>query len=140
MDQYISNEKVLKIFKIFMIYNNVNRRNQTLGIIMLNFEGFKNSQIFLVISVVIQLYKDESPRVKDNQINFIVFVYNRKNYSKSVARNICFHNKLNIRDPVSKNKYGDKCFLEEVENIIAEIIKLPRNVLSDETGQKNNNV
>ena len=33
---------------------------------MLNFEGFKNSQIFLVISVVIQLYKDESPRVKDN--------------------------------------------------------------------------
>ena len=78
--------------------------------------------------------------MKDNQINFIVFVYNRKNYSKSVARNTCFHNKLNIRDPVSKNKYGDKCFLEEVENIIAEIIKLPRNVLSDETGQKNNNV
>jgi len=92
------------------------------------------------MSVVIQLYKDESPRVKDNQINFIVFIYNRKNYSKSVARNICFHNKLNIRNPVSKNEYGDKYLLEEVENIIAEIIKLPKNILSDKTGQKNNNI
>jgi len=31
-------------------------------------------------------------------------------------------------------------FIEEVENIIAGIIKLPKNVLLDETGQKNNNV
>jgi len=78
--------------------------------------------------------------VKDNQIKFIVFVYNRKNYSKSVARHICFHNKLNIGDAISKDEYRDKCLLEKVEYIIAGIIKLPKNVLLDEASQKNNNV
>jgi len=61
--------------------------------------------------VIVQLCYSESVEVKGNQMNFIIFIYNRKNYSKSMVRDIGFYNELNIRDPVFKNRSGDKCFL-----------------------------
>ena len=36
-------------------------------------------------------------------MNFIIFIYNEKNSSKSVVGDICFYNKLNIGDLVGKN-------------------------------------
>ena len=51
-------------------------RNQTLNIVSPNFESLKNSKEFHVISVIIQFYYGEGTGVKDNQINFIIFIYN----------------------------------------------------------------
>jgi len=61
--------------------------------------------------------------VKCDQINFI-FIHNKKNCSKSIVRDICFHNELSIRDPVYKNRYKIKCLSEGVESITAGIIEL----------------
>ena len=61
--------------------------------------------------------------MKCDQINFI-FVHNRKNCSKSIVRDICFHNELSIRDLVYKNRCKSKCLLEGVESITAGIIEL----------------
>jgi len=63
-------------------------------------------------------------------VNFIIFVHDRKNCSKSIVGGICFHNKLSIRDLVSKNGHRSEYLLKRVESIIAEVIKLPRNVFS----------
>jgi len=63
------------------------------------------------MSVIVQLYYGESVEVKDNQMNFILFIHNRKNCSKSIVRDIIFHNKLSIRDLVYKDKSKDECFL-----------------------------
>ena len=41
---------------------------------------------------------------------------------------------------MSKDRYRDKCFLERVESILTEGVKLPRNVLPGETCQWNDNV
>jgi len=41
---------------------------------------------------------------------------------------------------MSKDRSGGKCFLERVESIYTEGVKLPRNVLLGETCQWNNNV
>ena len=41
---------------------------------------------------------------------------------------------------MSKDRSGDKCFLERVESIYTEEVKLPRNVLPGEVCQWNDNV
>ena len=41
---------------------------------------------------------------------------------------------------MSENRCGDKCFLERVESILTEGVKLPRNVLPGETCQWNDKV
>ena len=39
---------------------------------------------------------------------------------------------MSIRNPISKDKYRGKCFLEKVESILTERVELPRNILPDE--------
>jgi len=56
------------------------------------------------MNVIIQLYKSKSLEVKDNWVNFIIFIYNGKNSGKSIVRNIHFYNELNIGDLVHNNR------------------------------------
>jgi len=47
---------------------------------------------------------------------------------------------LSIRNLISKNGGGCEYFLERIENIMIEGVKLPRNVLLGKVCQWNNNV
>jgi len=47
---------------------------------------------------IIQLYCSESVGVKINQVNFIFFINNEKDYSKSIVQSISFHDELIIRN------------------------------------------
>ena len=100
-----------------------------------NLESFKDDKQFLIIYIVVQLHHGESTGVKGNWMNFIFIVNNRKNCSESIVQSISFHNKLSIRNPISKNRSGSKCFLERVESIMTGGVKLPRNVLLGEIYQ-----
>ena len=73
-------------------------------------------------------------------MNFIIFVNNGKDCSESIVRDISFHDKLSIRNPMSKNQNRGECFLEKVESILTGEVKFPRNVLLDEVCQWNDNV
>ena len=97
-----------------------------------NLESFKDGKQFLVICVVIQLHCSESVEVKSNWMNFIIFVNNGEDCSKSIVQSISFHNKLSIRNPMSENERRDKCLFERVESIMTEEVKLSRNVLLGE--------
>ena len=55
-----------KIFKVFMIHNNINGIGQIFQVVSPNLESFKNSKQFLVICVIIQLHYGESVGVKGN--------------------------------------------------------------------------
>ena len=105
-----------------------------------NLKSFKNSKQFLVMCVVVQLCCSKSARVKGNWMNFIIFVNNREDYSKSIVQGISFHNELSIRNSMSKDRYRSECFFERVESILIEGIELPRNVLPGEVCQWNDNV
>jgi len=78
--------------------------------------------------------------MKGNWVNFIIFVNNGEDCSKSIVRGISFHDELSIKNPMSENRCRDKCFLERVESILTGGVKLPRNVLLDKTCQWNDNV
>ena len=82
LGQYLGSRKILKIF---MIHNNVNGIGQTFQVVSPNLESFKNGKQFLVICVVIQLYHSKSIGVKRNQMNFIIFINNGKDCSKSIV-------------------------------------------------------
>ena len=88
--QYLGSKKILKVL---MIHNNVNEIGQTFQIVLPNLESFKDSKQFLVMCVVVQLRCSKSVRVKGNWVNFIIFVNNREDCSKSIVRGISFHNK-----------------------------------------------
>ena len=135
--QYLGSRKILKVL---MIYNNINKIGWTFQIVSPNLESFKDGKQFLVICVVVQLRCSKSVRVKDNWVNFIIFVNNRENCSESIVRGIGLHNELSIRNPMSENRSRSKCFLERVESILTEGVKLPRNILSGEACQWNDNV
>jgi len=53
-----------KIFKVFMIHNNVDWVGQTFQVVSLNLESFKDNKQFLVMCIVVQLHYNESIGVK----------------------------------------------------------------------------
>ena len=135
--QYLGSRKILKVLTI---RNNVDGIDQTFQIVSPNLESFKDGKQFFVIYVVVQLCRSESARVKGNWMNFIIFVNNREDCSKSIVQDIGFHNELSIGNPMSKDRSGGKCFLERVESILTGGVKLPRNVLLGKAYQWNDNV
>ena len=135
--QYLGSRKILKVL---MIHNNVDGVGRTFQIVPPNLESFKDGKQFLVMCVIVQLHCSESARVKGNWVNFIIFINNREDCSKSIVRDIGFHNELSIGNPMSKDRDGGKCFLERVESILTGGVKLPRNVLLGEMCQWNDNV
>ena len=137
LDQHLGSRKILKVF---IICNNIDRIGQTLQIALLNFESFKNCKQFLVMCVLVQLYCGKSVEVKSNQMNFIFFINNRENCSKSIVQSISLHDELSIRNPMSKNGSRGKCLLERVENITTGEVKLPENIFLDKVCQWNNNI
>ena len=64
-----------------------------------------------------------------NQMNFIFFIYDKKDCSKSIVQSISFHNELHIKDLVHEDGSRDKYLLEGVESIMTGEIELPGNIL-----------
>ena len=82
LDQYLGSRKILKVL---IICNNVDGIGQTFQIVPPNLESFKDGKQFLVMCVVVQLRCSESARVKGNWMNFIIFVNNGEDCSKSIV-------------------------------------------------------
>jgi len=135
--QYLGSRKILKVL---MIHNNVNGIGWTFQIVSPNLESFEDGKQFLIMCVVVQLRHSESARVKGNWMNFIIFVNNGEDCSKSIVQGISFHNELSIGNPISKNRSRIKCFLERAESIYTGGVELPRSVLPGEVCQWNDNV
>jgi len=112
-----------------MICNNVDGIGWTFQVVLPNLENFKDGKQFLVMHVIVQLHYSESMRVKGHWINFIFFVTNGKDYSKSIVQSISFHDELNIISSMSEDRSGGECLLERIESIMTEGVELPRNIL-----------
>jgi len=80
--QYLGSRKILKVL---MIHNNVDGIGRTFQIVSPNLESFKDSKQFLVMYVIVQLHCSKSARVKSNWVNFIIFINNGEDCSKSIV-------------------------------------------------------
>ena len=115
-----------------MIHNNINEIGQTFQIVSPNLKSFKDGKQFLVMYIIIQLHHSEIMGVKSNWMNFIIFINNEKNCSKSIVQSISFHNELRIRNLMSENRSRSECLLERVKSIMTGGVELPENVLPGE--------
>jgi len=68
-----------------MICNNVDRIGRIFQIVLPNLKSFEDSKQFLVMCVVVQLCYSKGARVKGNWMNFIIFINNREDCSKSIV-------------------------------------------------------
>ena len=75
--------------------------------------------------IIVQLHYGKSTGVKGDQMDFIFFVNNGKNYSESIVQSISFHNELSIGNLMSEDGSG-------VESITTEGVKLLGNILPSE--------
>ena len=82
LGQYLGRRKTLKVL---MICNNVNRIGRTFQIVLSNLESFEDGKQFLVMYIIVQLCHSKSTRVKGNWMNFIIFVNNGEDCSKSIV-------------------------------------------------------
>ena len=82
LGQYLGSRKTLKVL---MICNNVNRIGRTFQIVLSNLESFEDGKQFLVMYIIVQLCHSKSTRVKGNWMNFIIFVNNGEDCSKSIV-------------------------------------------------------
>ena len=123
-----------------MIYNNIDGIGWIFQIVSPNLESFKDGKQFLIMCIVVQLHHSKSVRVKDNWMNFIIFVNNREDCRESIVWSICFHNELSIGNLMSEDRSGGKYFLERVESILTGEVKTLQNVLLSEVCQWNDNV
>jgi len=82
LGQYLGSRKILKVL---MIHNNIDGIGQTFQIVPPNLESFKDGKQFLVMYVIVQLCHSKSVRVKGNWVNFIIFINNGENCSKSIV-------------------------------------------------------
>ena len=73
-------------------------------------------------------------------MNFIIFINNEENCSKSIVQSISFHNELSIGNLISEDRDRDECLFERVKSIMTEGVKLPRNVLPGKVCQQNDNI
>jgi len=80
--QYLGSRKILKVL---MIYKNVDGIGQIFQIMPPNLKSFKDGKQFLVMCVIVQLRHSESVRVKDNWVNFIIFINNEEDCGESIV-------------------------------------------------------
>ena len=68
-------------------------------------------------------------------MNFIFFINNGKDHSKSIVQGIGFHDELSIGNSMSENRSRGKCFLKRVKIIMIRGVEIPENVLLNEIYQ-----
>ena len=71
--QYLGSRKILKVL---IIHNNIDRIGWIFQIVSPNLESFEDGKQFLVKCIIVQLHCSKSARVKNNWMNFIIFVNN----------------------------------------------------------------
>ena len=68
-------------------------------------------------------------------MNFINFIHDRKDCSKSIVRDIYLYDELNIGNLVYENRYSSKSLFQGVEGITAGVVELSENILLSEVDQ-----
>jgi hypothetical protein len=99
-------------------------------------EGFKDSEKLLIMSVVVEFWRCEGPRVVGNWM-YISIGVNGQDCTQGIVQGIGFHNNLLIRHPVGEDRSSGECLFQVLESSAAFLRKSPRNTFSCEACKQN---
>src|SRR6516164_10917355 len=96
-----------------------------------NLEGFKDSEELLIMSVVVEFWRCEGPRVVGNWM-YISIGVNGQDCAQGIVQGIGLHNDLLIRHPVGENRGSGECLFQALESGTTFLRESPRDVFSSE--------
>ena len=129
-----------KVFKVFVISNNVHQSQRSLQIMSQNSKSFKNGKQILVMSVIVQFQSTEHVWVKSHRVDFSRICLNRKNSTKCIVRSISFHNNRSIRNSMRKHRGWGEGRLQGLKRFMGIITKISLPTFMGELCQQNNDV
>jgi hypothetical protein len=94
------------------------------------FEGLKNREKFLVVSVVVEFRRIKGAGMESDGVNFAIRGVNGEDGSEGVVRGICLNHDLGVGHPMGEQWCMCEFLLEFVEGCSAFAIEVPRGILS----------
>jgi hypothetical protein len=94
------------------------------------FEGLKDREKFLVVSVIVEFHGIKGAEMESNGVNFAIRGVNGEGGGKSIVRGIHLNHDLGVGHPMGEQWCMCEFLLEFVEGCTAFAIKVPRGILS----------
>ena len=120
-----------KVFQVLVIGDHIHWSCKALKVVTPVAEGLKDCKEFLVMSVIIQLWRGHGVGVECNWSEFTIRVCDGEDASDSIVRGIGFNSEWSIRDPMSKDRSRGKGLLQGVESGATLIREVPWSSLVD---------
>ncbi|KIM65442.1 hypothetical protein SCLCIDRAFT_112672 [Scleroderma citrinum Foug A] len=117
-----------KVFQVLVIGDHIHWSCRALEVVMPVAEGLKDRKEFLVMSVIIQLWRGHGVGVECNRSEFTIGACDGEDASNSIVRGISFNSERSIRDPMSKDRSRGKGLLQGIESGVTLIREWNNNV------------
>ncbi|KIM64209.1 hypothetical protein SCLCIDRAFT_115682, partial [Scleroderma citrinum Foug A] len=118
-----------EILKIFVIGNNIHWGGRALQIVSPGFEGLENSEMLLVMRVVVQLRRGECARVEGDQPNLTIGTGDGQDTGDRIVQSISFDGDRGARLIVSNDGSSCKGLLQPIEGVSTVLREIPGGIL-----------
>ena len=123
-----------------MVGDYIYRKGGALQVMSPRFESLKYCEEFLVVNVVVEFRRSESPGVKSDWVEFVVGGENRKDCSEGVVGGVGFDDDLGVRYPMGKNRSTSEGLLKSPKRLPTSIGEVPGYTFPSESGERNYDV
>jgi hypothetical protein len=113
-----------------VIGDHVHRSSAAFQVLTPVFEGLKDREKFLVISVVVEFRRIKGVGMESDGVNFAVGGVNGEDGSKGIVQGVHLNHDLEVGHPMGEQWCMCEFLLEFVEGCVAFAIKVPRGILS----------
>jgi hypothetical protein len=113
-----------------VIGDHIHRSSAAFQVLMPVFEGLKNCEKFLVVSVVVEFRGIKGAGMESDGVNFTIGGVNGEDGSEGIVRGIHLDHNLGVGHPMGEQWCMCEFLLEFVEGCVAFAIKVPRGILS----------
>jgi hypothetical protein len=113
-----------------VISDHVHRSSAAFQVLTPVFEGLKNREKFLVVSVVVEFRGIKGAGMESDRVNFAVRGVNGGDGGESIVRGVCLDHNLGVGHPMGEEWCMCEFLLEFVEGCVAFAIEVPSGILS----------
>jgi hypothetical protein len=113
-----------------VISDHVHWSSAAFQVLMPVFEGLKDHEKFLVMSVIVEFRGIKGVGTESNGVNFAVGGVNEEDGGEGIVRGVHLNHDLGVRHPMGEEWCMCEFLLEFVEGCLAFAIEVPRGILS----------
>jgi hypothetical protein len=113
-----------------VISDHIHRSSTAFQVLTPVFEGLKNREKFLVVSVVVEFRGIKGAGMESDGVNFAVGGVNGEDGGESIVQGVCLNHDLGVGHPMGEEQRMCEFLLEFVEGCAAFAIEVPRGILS----------